>query len=277
MRRKIIIVPALVFVLVLLLNLGGSGITTMRAAMADALAPAIALCARLIARLNPWETSPTITAETHRQLLLETAQLRRELHQLSGLEEENRQLRRMLGLAEQNRTRLIAAEVITRDVNAWWQTARLNKGAADGVASDMPVITDEALVGRIARVSATTSDILFVADPHCRIAARLSRSGAFGIVRGQGVSWRGQTSCRMDFIDRHAQITPGDEVVTSGLGGIFPAGLLIGRIESVAMDASGLYQTAELTPIANTRLLELVFIITRSERSSAQQPKNINQ
>lgn len=270
MRRNLFIVLALALLLVLLLNLRGPGIESAHAFLHDALTPAITLFSRLIVRLNPWETSPAMTAEERRQLMLEAAQLRQELHQLAELEQENRQLRRMLGLAEQSRPRLIAAEVITRDVNAWWQTARLNKGAADGVAADMPVITTQALVGRIARISRTTSDFLFVADPHCRIAARISRTGTFGIVRGQGLSWRGQPSCRMDFIDRHVQILPGDEVVTSGLGGIFPAGLLIGLVENTAMDPSGLYQTADLTPAANARLLELVFIIAQGDKSAAQ-------
>jgi rod shape-determining protein MreC len=260
-RRNFYILILAGILIVVLFNLPGSTIVRMNDFLRDATLPLSRPMAHLLASGRGLFQNEPQTANNV-QLLAEISQLRLELRQAQGLERENRALRQMLGLAAHVGRRLIAAEIIVRDVNAWWQMARLNKGLADGIALDMAVITPEGLAGRIVRISRTTSDVLFLVDPACRVSARLTRLDAFGIVRGQGVSWRGQASCRMDFISKTAQIMPGDEVVTSGLGDVYPSGLVIGHVDQVHLDPSGLYQSADIVPTSNFRSLDLMFVMS---------------
>lgn len=263
-RRSFYILILAGILIVVLINLPGATTARIDTFLRDAILPISRPIAHVLTLgRGLFQNEPQTASQV--QLLAEIAQLRLELRQVQALEQENRALRQMLGLSAHVGRRLIAAEIMARDVNAWWQTARLNKGLADGIALDMAVITPEGLAGRIIRTSINTSDVLFLVDPACRISARLTRLDAFGIVRGQGVSWRGQASCRMDFISKAAQIMPGDEVITSGLGGMYPPDLVIGRVDQVRLDHTGLYQSADIVPTSNFRSLDLVFVVSRDE------------
>ncbi len=188
---------------------------------------------------------------------------------LQARELENRELRRLLGLARQLPVRLQAAQIVARNLTTWWQTARLNRGARDGISAGMPVLAAEGLVGRVLEVSERTSDVLFLIDPACRVAGVIPRVDAYGIVQGEGMSLRGPPLCRMDFIAREMAVSPGDEVVTSGLGGAYPPGLLIGYVRQVRLDAAGLYQAAEILPAADFRNLSLVFMVLGGPAAAA--------
>jgi len=85
----------------------------------------------------------------------------------------------------------------------------------------------------------------------------------------------GDPLCRMDFIVKEADLLPGDEVVTSGLGGVYPAGLLIGYVEKAYLDRSGLYQYADIVPAADLRSLEFVFIVVRNRSASHRQTEPV--
>ncbi len=269
MRRNFYILILAGILIVVLFNLPAATTTRMSNFMRDALLPLSRPLNRLLASGRGVFQDGQQNANNV-NLLAEIAQLRLELRQAKVLERENRDLRQMLGLSAHVGRRLIAAEIVVRDINAWWQSARLNKGTTDGIAEDMAVITPDGLAGRIIRSSMTTSDVLFIVDPASRISARLVRADAFGIVQGQGISWRGQASCRMDFIDKATQIVPGDVVVTSGLGGIYPSGLVIGHVSQVHPDPSGLYQSANIVPASNFRSLDLMFVM--SNDSSIRPP-----
>ena len=194
-------------------------------------------------------------------LRVKIEELRDEIRQNKNLQDENQELRDLLKLKTTSKYVLLAAQLLARDVNGWWQMARIDKGADDGIKTDLPVISPEGLVGQIVSVSQNSSDVLFLTNPKVKIAARLARSEIFGIVRGQGVSWEGDAKCRMDFIVKGADINRADEVVTSGLGGVYPAGLVIGYVENVKVDLTGLFQYAEVVPAADFRLLDMVFVV----------------
>ena len=202
-------------------------------------------------------------ALAHENMLLRARieQLNNAARQNMNIHEENRKLRDMLRLKEVAGSNLIAARLLTRNVNGWWRTARIDKGAGDGVAAGMPVINHEGLIGQIVEVSGSSSDVLFLTSPKVRVAARLARSGVFGIVRGLGESLEGDARCRMDFIVKDADINRADQVITSGLGGVYPEGLVIGYIDEVRMDSSGLFRQAEVAPAADLRMIDLVFVV----------------
>lgn len=201
----------------------------------------------------------------NRRMAVELASLRVQAGAVEELERENKELRDQLNFLQQAKKELIPCEVIGRDISGWWQTMRLGSGTAQGVKADCAVVTAEGLVGRASVVSAQTTDVLLISDPTCKVAARLTRTGAFGLVYGSGVSPLGRATCRMDFINKDLPVRVGDEVVTSGLGGVFPKGLLIGYVEQVYKDRSGLYLHADILPKADIGTLNYVFVMGQAE------------
>ena len=209
-------------------------------------------------------------AMENRGLSEEIVYLRGEMRMARELERDNQMMRDLLGFVRRFPNRLISCEVIGRDGTGWWQTARLDKGAASGVAEGRAVITPEGLIGRTVSVSDRTADVLLLSDPSCKVSVRLSRLGVFGVVEGLGKKPGEQPACRMDFISQTSEVQLGDEVVTSGLGGLFPKGLLVGRVSRVEMNESGLYQTAWIDSAAGLGALEYAFVAaSEADLSSA--------
>jgi rod shape-determining protein MreC len=206
------------------------------------------------------------------QMLEELVRLREKVRNMEEIAKENAELRKHLGFARKSTRKLILCEVTGRgDTSGWWQTVRLNKGRKSGVEPGLAVISVEGLLGKTAEVSNDTCDVLLITDPTCRVACRFSRTGALGIVRGGGVPPTGNAGlemvslvrpCRMEYVGREHEIWVNDEVVTSGLGGVFPEGLLLGYVKKTGVDSSGLYRNAEIVPAARMSALEYVFVVT---------------
>ena len=267
-KRNIGSLVAVGVLLLVLLNLPPAASSRITGDIRDALTPVAAFLFNAFSFCPRMFQDSGDLAAANDQMSVEIGRLRNEIRQLRSLEHENQELRHLLGLETHSGFRLLVAQVMTRAIGGWWEMARLGKGYAHGVALDSPVISAEGLVGRIVDLSAYTSDVMFLVDPNSKVLAKLSRMDAFGIVRGQGVSLLGDSFCRMDFIVKEADLLPGDEVVTSGLGGVYPAGLVIGYVEKAYLDRSGLYQYADIVPAADLRSLEFVFIVVRNQLSS---------
>lgn len=191
-----------------------------------------------------------------------------EIVRLKWLEQENRRMSELLGMAAEPAPELIAGKVVARDVSGWWRKIRLNIGSDHGVETGMPVVSGAGLVGRTAAVSARRCDVLLMLDPSFRVSARATGSGAFGIVRGRGLSERGELVCTMEYVARGAGLKPGDALVTSGLGGVFPPGIPIGRVSHVYAEESGLYQNADVAPSADFKRVDFVFVLVSTNAES---------
>ena len=213
----------------------------------------------------------TRTVMEKQQLEVENAKLKSRLLQLLQYEEENRQLRRQLGFSVLSPRKLLLCEVIMRgDITGWWHTLRLNKGRDSGIKEGMAVISTEGLVGRVSAVSRKTCDVLLIVDPSCKVACKVVRNGAFGIMQGAGIAANGDVAlemlaavkpCILDYLSTEYELKVGDMVHTSGLGDVFPEGLPVGRIGSVKRDKSGLYQEAEIIPSADIDRLKYAFVV----------------
>lgn len=197
----------------------------------------------------------------NQKLSEQVTQLQARETQLQSLETENASLRAQLAFKKAGARKLIACEIIGRDPDGWWQMLRLNKGSADGIASNRAVIAVDGLIGKTIRVSQHTSDVLLLADPSCQVSARIQRTGAFGILSGRGPNWQGKVICRLDYLNKNVEIVEGDEVVTSGLGGVFPAGLMLGTVDRIYTDRGGLYQYADVVSKAEIGMLQYVFVL----------------
>lgn len=201
----------------------------------------------------------------NRALTEEIVYLRGEMRMARDLERNNQMLRELLGFVRRSPNRLVSCEVIGRDSTGWWQTIRLDQGAHSGVMEERAVITADGLVGRTVAVSARTADALLLSDPTCKVAVRLSRSGVFGVMSGVGAKPGEQPVARIDFLLKDADVQEGDEIVTSGLGGLFPKGLLVGHVRNVELDEAGLYQTAWLNSAADLGRLEYAFVVATEQ------------
>lgn len=199
-------------------------------------------------------------AEENRRLKGELVRLQAEARLTKNIEKENLRIRRLLSFHTKQVRVLIPAEIAARSINGWWQSVRISKGLKDHVDSNRAVISPDGLVGRTAEVSGHTAEVLLLSDPACKVSARVSRTGSFGLVTGQGVNRKGYPTAKMRFIHKDTPIRVGDEVVTSGLGGVFPRDVLIGRIEAIYMEESGLYQEADILPHAVINLTDVVFV-----------------
>lgn len=209
--------------------------------------------------------------EENKRLSEEVIYLQAKLVDLENLEQENRHLQNQLDFYGRQKRALISCQVTARTISGWWQSMRLDKGRAQGVEANRAVISPDGLVGRTAEVSAYTADVLLLSDPACKVSARVSRTGSFGLVTGRGVNAQGYPVARMQFIHKDAPVRAGDAVVTSGLGGVFPKNILIGYIESVSTEEAGLYQVADLIPKAVTELMDVVFVSAGEENAEAEE------
>jgi len=210
--------------------------------------------------------------EKHDAMLDEVARSRHELHHHRTLEQENRLLRRMMGFRESSPHGLLLSRVIARGgTSGWWQSVRINRGSEDGVQPNQAVITVDGLVGKTTTVTRHTSDVLLITDPANRVACRLERTGDLGVTRGLGTGLNGKNDfemvvsaepCTMDYVDKDAEILVGDKVLTSGLGGTYPGGLLLGTVLEFEVDPSHLYQRLTVRPAADLARLHYVWVVS---------------
>jgi len=211
--------------------------------------------------------------EEKREMAEEIVGLRNEIGRLKLLARESRELMTQLDYKQVTEHQMVMCQVIARgDISGWWQTLRVDRGSDVGIETDMAVVTVDGLVGKTTTVSDKTADVLLITDPNCRVSCRIVRTGSFGIVRGSGVAADGSrplamqcrpTLPRLDFVARDQAILEGDHVITSGLGGVYPAGLTVGHVKSSAVDESSLYQSASILPSAKMDTVRYVFVIVR--------------
>jgi len=179
---------------------------------------------------------------------------------LRDVEHEVNRLRHALNYRDRSVFKLIAAEVMTRDSSTWWRTVTINRGRRDGIETDMPVVTDEGLVGKTTTVSDAISVVLLVSDENCRVAASVEGSREQGIVSGERVTTGLTPFLDLKFLSKQADLKPNQKVYTSGVGGVFPSGLLVGAVKSFRVRE--LDGQAQLTPAVDLSHLEDVFVVT---------------
>ena len=175
---------------------------------------------------------------------------------MTELENQNSRLQALLDLRESMPGQAVAARVTGADMSGLFRTAILNKGQRDGVVKGMAVVAPQGVVGQIVAASPNASRVLLLDDPSSGVAAAVARSNARGLVEGgPGVG------CLLRYVKPREDVQPGDRVVTSGLDGVFPKGLLIGEITTVVQGDRGLFQSAEIQPAVDLSKLEEVLVV----------------
>jgi rod shape-determining protein MreC len=202
--------------------------------------------------------------QENKNLLAELEQLKAENSAFRDLERENDRLRRALEFQKASSFRLRAARVIAREPSSWWQIVTIDRGEQDGVRVNQPVITTRGLVGKIIALTQGTAKVVLLGDATCSISASLEGGNESGIVTGQPTE-AGEVQLRMSFIPRSAPVTIGQKAYTSGLGGVFPFGLLVGTVTGFVAEAEtggfGLYRELILKPAAELSNITDVFVV----------------
>jgi rod shape-determining protein MreC len=175
---------------------------------------------------------------------------------------ENARLREQFGIARQYFWKPKLARVAARDPANWWRTIKIDLGSRDGAFTNAPVVTSDGLVGRISEVGYAYSQVVLVGDPDCRVAVLVGdeRSREQGFIAPSS-SPIDNSLVELSYLSRNAKLAAGQSVVTSGIGGIFPKGIIVGQVADFRSVGYGLYKEAFVRLAAKLNRLEEVFVL----------------
>ncbi|WP_296970782.1 rod shape-determining protein MreC [Tepidanaerobacter sp. EBM-38] len=207
--------------------------------------------------------------EENEALKKQVAELLQYKQNLLEYQRENTDLRSLLGFKDKNlQYDLEAAEVIARDTGNWFNVILIDKGEKQALKKDMAVITNEGLVGCIISTTANTSKVMLITDERSSISAMLQRTRDNGIVKGS-IDTAPRGYLKMDFLSQDANLVKGDIVISSGLGGLVPKGIVIGEVVETKKESYELMQYAIIKPAVDFLKLERVFVI-KGEKEANQ-------
>ncbi|HHW02026.1 MAG TPA: rod shape-determining protein MreC [Thermoanaerobacterales bacterium] len=208
-------------------------------------------------------TIPEIFAlkKQNEELLKQVRELEQYKQRFLEYQRENINLRSMLGLKQRNfQYELEAAEVIGRDPGNWFNVILIDKGENNGIKKDMAVITDQGLVGYTISVGKNYAKVLLITDDRSSVSAMIERTRDNGILKGT-IDPAPRGYVKMVFLPQEANIVKGDIVISSGLGGIVPKGIVIGEVVEAKKEPYDLMQYAIVKPEVDLQKLEQVFVI----------------
>ena len=212
----------------------------------------------------PFVQSRRLLARQNEELRRENDALRRQVQGLGEVGRRNLQLEQELAFKERLPLHSLTARVIGRDASNWWKSIQIDRGSGDGLTNNLAVLNADGLIGKIISVTKGESRVLLLTDPNCKVSALLQNPPREpGVVAGIKAAFSSSPRCVMTYVNRDAKIKPGEPVISSGFGGIFPKGIPIGSVTHVEMNKqTGMYQDIEIKPAVNFRLLEEVIVIT---------------
>lgn len=200
--------------------------------------------------------------QENRTLKARIAQLTQELNEYREHHLEGLRLRKLLALKETLPGTVIAARIMDRENAYVFKTILIDKGTSDGLGVGLPVVSSEGVVGRVVDASWNVSRILLLTDYNSNISALVQGSRVQGILQGGG-----GTTCALKYVERSEEVKVGDTVVTSGLGGVFPGGLILGTVSKVDRKGSGLFLNIDVSPSVHfSRLEEVVAAVPNREK-----------
>ncbi len=186
------------------------------------------------------------------------------IYEYEEIKRENERLRKLIGIQSRFDYETVIAEVIAKSPQNFYKTLIINRGKKSGIEKYMPVIAyqnnKQCLVGKIIDVQKFSARVQPIIDQSSYTGAMLKRSRYSGLLVGQSPL---SNYCLLQYIDKRAEINYGDEVITSGMGGVYPKGILIGRVVSVTKKRYGIYQEALVEPEVDFGKLEEVYVITK--------------
>lgn len=197
--------------------------------------------------------------EENLRLRNEKAALKEQINTMRETTLENQRLRELLAFKESTGYRTITARVIGTDPTSLFKTITVGKGSGSGIRKNMAVVTNDGVVGRVLSLSPNSAKVLLITDRNSNADAIIQRSRDRGIAEG-----REPDLLQLKYLPRSADVTEGDLIVTSGIGGVFQKGLVIGTVSRIDKKEGGIFQYVEISPVVNFSKLEEVLVITDS-------------
>ena len=212
-----------------------------------------------------WEkyTSIDDVMDRNEQLEAENAELRQQMVDYDRIKAENDAYKALARIQDTNsEASYVSAFVIGRDPLDEFGGFTLDQGSTDGVAVNDAIISDRGyLLGVVVEVDATSCKVMTILHPSFNAAGVLSRTRENGIITGSA-DYAADGQCVLTNLDRATEARKGDQVITTGLGGVFPANLLVGTVQEVVPEQSGKSSSAVILPGADPRTVKHVFIVT---------------
>jgi rod shape-determining protein MreC len=230
--------------------------TATRAKILDVAKPALEVSSKVSKKIKSSVPPQSKIEKENRFLYDQIDILKNKLVQLDEFRLENDRLKNLLGFKTKTSSNTISAQVIGRDPSNWTSIIYIDKGKEDGIEKYMAVTTDKGLVGRVVEVGGSTAKAMFITDPDSRIGVLVQRTRHDGLLYGTL-----SRQCQVVYMALDADVWPGDLIVSSGLGTSIPKGLLVGTVEDVFIDKSGLYQSAVVKPAVDLSRVEEVLCI----------------
>jgi rod shape-determining protein MreC len=194
--------------------------------------------------------------DENRRLQHENAVLNEKINRYREGYLEGIRLQKLLNIKDGFKYQAVVARVIDNDRTTLFKTLLINKGTAEGLRVGLPVLADQGVVGRIIETSWHASRVLLMIDENSNIDALIQRSRAQGILQGAG-----PTGCNLKYISRVEDVQAGDVVLSSGLAGVFPKGLLLGVVTGASRREGGLFQKIDVSPAVDFSKLEEVLAL----------------
>lgn len=199
------------------------------------------------------------------RLRQEVAGLNREVFLLRAGAEDSARLRELLRIQPFLPSVRLGAPIVSLEVRGGYRRALLAAGSADGVRPGSPLAVAEGLVGRTVTVTAHLSKVILIGDADCAVGGRIVRTGDQAVVRGDG------EDLRMEYLSTLSRVEPGDLVETAGIDGIFPRGILIGRVTEITGGKS-LFLKVKIAPSASPSKLSDVLVLDPSPVAADDRP-----
>lgn len=199
----------------------------------------------------------TADSQTLSDLKAENDDLKAQVARLTEYEDEANTLTDLLQLRNQYNLDSTAARVIARSTDSWSSTITIDKGTTSGIQTGMPVMTSTGVVGQVSECGPTTATVRLITDESSGVSAKVQSSGAQGQLQGSA-----DGTLHLNLIRTEQQVSTGDSVVTSGLGGVYPKGLPVGTVSNVTKSSGSLYYDITVEPLASVGSLEEVLVVT---------------
>jgi rod shape-determining protein MreC len=189
-------------------------------------------------------------------------ELTTENKRLKLVEEESEKLTSLLKIDEKYpEYPKTGARLVARDTSNWFSSFIIDKGENDGFTENLVVLAPGGLAGRILKAGDTYSEVLSIIDSASSVSVQSARAGDLGVLRGD-LELMKDGLCRMDYIDVNARVMEGDELITSRLSDIFPAGITVGYVKEIRMDARALVKYAIVRPAVDIQSIDAVMVIS---------------
>jgi len=211
---------------------------------------------RPVRGLFAWASDLGVSRSQLETLRTQNDELRKRVSELEEARLENQRLKGLVAFVQSSETEAVGARVIGRPTNSWEGVITIDRGTDDQVRAGMPVVGPAGLLGQTVDVTAHSARVRLITDPDSGVAAMLQSERAEGIVSG---SIDGNLT--LDFVSTETTIRPGDVVITSGIGGVYPKGLIVGEVTRVRKTPADLYQNVELVPSGRLDGLEEVLVL----------------